>query len=72
MVNSSENRDLLIIERFQRRNKDGNYHYLRVLFRTINKSLPICAKGIMKDELAFKHFDLGQHLNSFLKQMTSK
>lgn len=53
-------------------NKDGNYHCLRVLFRTINKSLPIYAKGIIKDELAFKHFDLGQHLNSFLKQTTSK
>lgn len=72
MVNSSENRDLLIIERFQRRNKDGNYHCLRVLFRTINKSLPIYGKGIIKDEQAFKHFDLGQHLNSFLKQTTSK
>lgn len=69
VANSSENRDLLIIKRLRRQN---NYHCPKASFRTMNKSLPICAMGIIKDELAFKHFDFSQHPNSFLKQTTSK
>ena len=69
-----KNRDLLIVKRFQRQDKDGNYHCHRESHSKpwISQLLPIYSRVIKNHDLAFKHFDLCWHTNSFLKQTMSK